>query len=406
MEIITAYWQNKIMNKIIVPDSLNDTVLEDVLLKLFNSEKDIDLELPLEIDYRGFGILPLLFLIVFTWVRNKNGRIIIPISLNDERKIKVFAQSYFGYVLLSTIWKYCNVENHLNESLKKAFRPYTSEFHNNIDFLKDLPKEGILVPNFDHYSKVVGLSHWFYNNAHDFSSSPSGLNNTIFRILEHLGTIYQTRLIETNKEVVEDLQKIIWELMMNTHEHAILDHLNQVNLNPNTRGLFIRIQRSSKKNFISSASGHKGLVNFYENALIDGLNFILEISVFDSGPGLVKRYLGKSWEDNLNIRYDIDVIKKCLIKGQTSVKDYTGQYKGYGLDNVLKLLDKKKGFLKIRTGRANIYRDLIQSPYLETQSPEDIMLYDWTSTSKNQFINTHAITGTMITMAYPLNQLK
>ena len=126
-------------DKIIVPRKLDDKVLEGLFLKIVNAPKDLSLELPLEIEYRGFGMLPKLLLVVFTWVRNKTGTLIIPIETNNEPTFSKFAQTYFGYVVLLTVWKNCDIENQAGESLKKAFRRYTSQFHHKIDFLEGLP---------------------------------------------------------------------------------------------------------------------------------------------------------------------------------------------------------------------------------------------------------------------------
>lgn len=394
------------MERVTIPSKLDDKVLEEILLLFFNTKQEVDLELPIAIDYRGFGILPKLLLIIFTWVRQKGGSIIIPIKVDDNAALKDFADDYFGYVVLSTVWKSNAIVNQEGISLKRAFREFTTAFHNKIDFLSELPHDAILIPNFDHYSKSVGLSHWFYTADNEFFDLPSSLNNSVFRIFECLSINLKSKILTTGNEILEDIQSILWELMRNTQEHATRDYLNQVTLNPNTRAVYFRIQRSSKRNFIAGAKSHKGLIKYYNTVLEDGENFILEISVLDSGPGLVKRFLGSKWEDSFNIREDINTIKKCLIKGQTSVITSRGTNKGFGLDHVLKLLDKKRGFLKIRTGRASLYRDLSNDRYVETTDIDKIFLNDWTNSSSSQFVNMNYAEGTMITMVYPLNEIK
>lgn len=391
------------MSRILVPIKLNDQVLEKLFSELSNSYNDVDLELPLKIDYRGFGILPKLFLLIFTWIRLKRGKLVIPIQKEVENSVYQFVHSYYGYIVLLSVWKNCDIEDESGNSLKKEFKNYTTDFKNKIDFLEKIPNEEIAIPNFDHYSKSLGLSHWFYNTEFNFFDIPSNLNNTISRIFEALSINFKNKITNSNTDIIEDIQIIIWELMRNTDEHAIKDYLNQINLSPNTRGLYFKIQRSSKRNFIKGANAHKGLSDYYENALNDGDNLLLEISVFDSGPGLVKRFLGAKWEDKLEIREDINIIKRCLIKGQTSVNTSKGRSKGFGLDEVLKLLSKKGGFLKIRTGRASLYRDLIKSPYLETLDYSKVVLSDWTNSSANSYVNMNGVEGTMLTMVYPIN---
>ncbi|MDB5119348.1 MAG: hypothetical protein JWN56_566 [Sphingobacteriales bacterium] len=391
------------MNKLIIPSKINDKVLEEILLRLINTSKDLHLQLPQKIDYRGFGMLPKLLLVLFTWIRTKSGKIIIPIPESDEESLKNFSNNYFGYVTLLTVWKICDIENEEGISLKKCFRSHTKIFHNKIDFLEGLPLDAVLIPNFDHYSKVKGLSHWFYSPNSEFYEYPSSLNNSIFRIFQSLKVNLKTAL--RSPKILEDIQSIIWELIKNTHEHATNDWLNTTTLTPNTRGAYFRVQRSSKRNYITGANSHKGLIQFYEDVLNDGVNLLLEVSVFDSGPGLVKRYLGEKWIDNLNVREDVNIIKRCLIRGNTSVNTLRGVNKGFGLDHVLKLLSDNRGFLTIRTGRTSLYRDLNKSPYSSTIDIEKIELNDWTNCSSSQYVNMNATEGTMITMVYPLKDI-
>src|SRR5690606_15883684 len=84
--------------------------------------------------------------------------------------------------------------------------------------------------------------------------------------------------------------------------------------------------------------------------------YYLEILVFDSGIGFVEKF-GK--ENGVS---DIDIIKKCLIKNQTSSNTNMKTKKGKGLDRILNILDGK-GFLRITTDRYYLYRDLIKNKY-------------------------------------------
>jgi hypothetical protein len=391
------------MDKLVIPKKLNEEVIENFLGNLEKSSEKIDLEIPLEIEYRGFGILPILFLLFFTWVRRKEGKLVIPIENADSEILKLLNKDYFGYLFFSTIWKHCDIVTLKGESLKPILINYTRAMHDRIDFLTALPNESVMIPCFDHYSKEKGLSHWFYSDNYNFAATPSSLDNSIVRIYESLSKNFRDKLLKNSVNVIEDIQKILWELLKNTDEHATRDYLNDIILMPNSRGLFMKIQRSSKVKFIEKSNGHKGLEKFYDKSLKDGDNFILEISVFDSGPGLVRRFLGKKWTNGLSMNDEIDTIKKCLIKGQTSVISVKGKNKGFGLDDVLSLLDKKKGFLKIRTGSASVYRDLTESPYVKTNDINEIDLYDWLKLSNNDFSRMNYIEGTLITLAYPIN---
>lgn len=392
------------MNSVIkIPKKITSEILEGILEKINKSTENVDLAIPTSIEYRGFGIIPNLYLVLFTWMRNKKGNIILSIKKDDDNAIKDFACDFYGYMILSTLWRHCDIINDEKESIKLQFKEYTSLMHFNIESLSnELPKESIMIPCFDHYSNEKGLPHWFYPYDFSFCETPSNLENSIYHIFKNLSINYQGRVNRNLADSFDDVVKIIWELLKNTDEHAKKDYLDKAKLLPSSRGLFMRIQRSSKSVFIDNTK-HLGLKKYYNSALNNEEHiFILEISVFDSGPGLVKRFLGENWSSIVNVNNDIDAIRKCLIKGQTSVITSQGKNKGYGLDEVLRLLDTKKGFLKIRTGRISIYRDLVETPYKITQEPKEIELVDWEKNSSDEYSEMNNTEGTLITLAYPL----
>lgn len=386
------------------PKKLNSADLKAKLGRINNNEfLENDFLLPNEVNYSGFGIIPLSIIYFFTWLRNnKKGDVFIDIDEADTDKLKSFGSDYLGYCLLSSAWKHKDIVNLKQISLKGPLRKYTQQLHSKIDFLQELTASEILVPFFDHYSKQQGLSHWFYNNQFDFAGSPEELSSTLYRLFVELGKIYKTKLIKNTSQIIEDLEIILWELIKNTDEHATKDYLNITDLSPNIRGLYMKIHRKSKKSFITEAKNDKGLTNYFESILEEGDNFLLEISVFDSGPGLPRRYKGAEWSNDISINEEVNIIKQCLYKGNSSAKGIKGSLKGFGLNNVLITLSAKKGFLQIRTGRTMLYRDLLKSPHFEETDFSKIELQDVETNSPSNFTGLPEIPGTAISMYYPL----
>lgn len=359
--------------------------------------------IPVKLNYRGFGILPSIILLFYRWLRiNKNGNLIINTTINEQNEIKEFSSDFLGYTILLSAWKHAEIINSKKKSLKGDFRPYTQILHKKIDFLEGLPNDHLLIPLFDHYTKEQGLSHWLYDSNFKFVASPPALSNSIYRIFEELGKIYKTKINKNINESIDDLEVIIWELIKNTQEHAIKDYLNEIELSPNVRAVYFKIHRSSKNNFLKDAKDIKGLKNYFDSILNQGENFLLEISIFDSGPGMVKRFLGNEWSQTISANDEVNVIKKCLCKGTTSAEGFRGVNKGYGLNNVLITLSKRQGFLQIRTGRVSLYRDLLKSPHFEHADFNRIELQDTNTNSPSEFSVLGSATGTLITMFYPL----
>jgi len=393
------------MSTITIPRKIGFAEIERVITKLDGLTERCNLELPRTFEYRGFGIQISLIQIVFKWMRTESlGALVVPIDQDDQEGLKEFAESFLGYIILLTVWKNVDIVNETGESIKLNFRPFTSEMNARIEFFDEqLPNNEIFIPCFDHYSRSKGLSHWLYPDHEKFADVPSVLDNTIYRAFQTLGKIFGGRLHAAVSRVEEDIEKILWELLKNTDEHARTDYLNLVTLSPNSRGVAMKIIRSNRRNFIEHAN-HEGLVDYYTSSADEQDSFFLEISVYDSGPGLVKRFLGKHWGDGIGITNEVNVVKQCLQKGATSVETWKGKNKGFGLNAVLELLTKLHGFLKIRTNRCSLYRDLVKTPHIEVENATDIPLFDWATNSDSDFTAMSNVEGAVLTMAFPLPQ--
>lgn len=389
-----------------IPKNVSHEKIEKLINEIYKSSEYVDIKIPIEIEYRGFGIFPGIFMLVFSWMRSKKGKLIISVNREDTIKLEDFSESYFGYLILTTLWKQCSIVDEKYSDIKPLFMKYTKRMNQKIQFLEQLPNNEIMIPCYDHYSAEKGLSNWLYSSGSKFKETPSSLDFTISKILKKLTTIFKTKGAKNlESRSIDSITKIIWELFKNTDEHARTDYLNEINLSPSTRVLYTRIQRSSKRNYIENTS-HDGLKKYYEEAIITDFDnsFFLEVSIFDSGPGLTKRYLGKHWNEEVSINEEVNTIKKCLIKGQTSILSIEGKEKGYGLDEVLQLLSEKKGYMKIRSGRVALYRNLIESPYKKSENIEEVDLNDWITQSDTEYSLLSRVEGTQITLVFPLNK--
>jgi hypothetical protein len=84
----------------------------------------------------------------------------------------------------------------------------------------------------------------------------------------------------------------------------------------------------------------------------------LEMTVFDTGPGLVRRWLGKNDPgkslDDIDIESEVRVVQQCFEQHATT-KD--SQVSGHGLSLVLSALKELNAFLRLRTGRVCLVQD-------------------------------------------------
>jgi hypothetical protein len=192
--------------------------------------------------------------------------------------------------------------------------------------------------------------------------------------------------------------------MKNTFEWGRTDEDN-VSLDPNLRGVLFKFFKNRRKTLVNDFKEHPGVVNYLNNKLLKenalGELYFLEMSVFDSGVGFIDKFKSLNPSTKLS---DVDIVKTCMIKHNTSAKGLEKEDKGIGLDRVLKTLNKK-GFLRIRTGTVCLYRDLIANNYLELEKGDvaKMELFDWNKESNSKYTAFPSAAGAVITILYPLS---
>jgi hypothetical protein len=128
----------------------------------------------------------------------------------------------------------------------------------------------------------------------------------------------------------------------------------------------------------------------------------LELSVFDSGPGLARRWLsghpkGAADPANPTPEEEYRACVECFVRWNSSTR---AGHKGAGLHEVMRTLSRLGAFFRVRTGRLSLYRDFVERPYTGAAG-EDSSLADWTSRSASL----HALAvveGALYTMLIPI----
>lgn len=168
----------------------------------------------------------------------------------------------------------------------------------------------------------------------------------------------------------QSLGLLVRELFENTDDHATTDEFGRKYTwdYPNVRGIlakYISFTPSSKDATTNEAIGSFDDVPhrlYYQKALLNStasksLSFI-ELSVFDCGPGIAKRWLAhvdpNERIENISIEIEEKLVRETFELGKTS-KSIHGT--GVGLDTVVKSLVRLKALLRLRTGRLCLYQD-------------------------------------------------
>jgi hypothetical protein len=210
---------------------------------------------------------------------------------------------------------------------------------------------------------------------------------------------------------------ILHELFKNTHDHgrtlrngsAPKYSLRGIACNYFELGAFKYIGISKSTNILDPASAYvrefldarnrKGRVA-EQSSRIEGF---LELSIFDSGPGLVGRAAPGN-PDSLSSQEQLEIVKQCLRVGFSSTDN---ELRGYGLSKVIARLKRSKGFIRIRTNGVSGYRsfarfsDLSIPALTEGDFPDDRLL-DWRNLYSPVQTPHRNLKGTVVTVLLPM----
>ncbi len=373
-----------------------------------NKDSKVDLLLPLDIDSKDFSVIPSLIQFVGTWRRHPNcGRLLTRTDINELESIREFDNTEIGFASVVLAWEN-GISDKSDTDIKQQLKPCNEEIHSKMKSITNVVGNSLLLTCFDHIPKEKGLLNCFYPNNRDFISNEEQLNFFLDRglklVLRTIGNKSKENLIS---KIFMDIRDIVYELLKNTHEWARTDEQNKI-LNPNLRGIYLKFHRSKIDSYRNNYKELPQLDNYFKHDFVLNENseaYFLEVSVFDTGPGFIKRNLelfGGNF-DKLSISEQVSIVKFCLSKNGTGEQSYKSTFKGKGLDRILHLLDNK-GFLRIRTNNLSLFRDLKSNPYQENVSVknyDDIQIHDFQNAEK---IDSYQYAdGALVSIVYPID---
>jgi hypothetical protein len=245
----------------------------------------------------------------------------------------------------------------------------------------------------DHSTKS-NVPHFYYSDG-----KVRGQREFVVLVNEMIGRSKGRISFALNKAQLAQLGLVTSELFHNTHDWARTDELD-VPLKKSLRGLLFETHTVSQLELNRLVEKAPALRSFFSHVLEEQVttkSSFLEMSVFDSGIGLAKRWLGSQWKKNLSPSAELNACKDCLRKGKSTSSQTT---RGFGLFDVFKTLSELGAFLRIRSGRLNLYRDFRHLPY-SISDEDNPTLNDW-STASEQITAGTGVEGTLYTFLVPL----
>jgi len=248
--------------------------------------------------------------------------------------------------------------------------------------------------------------------------SQSGFGPLIDDLINVVSPVPSPTWMSSRTGLREALTTILVETFKNTHDHARRD-IDESDIAPSLRGIFARYASIQQIEALVAAAKPETLTpalryasNFIPRKVAKGVRLpdvpkvdgVLELSVFDSGPGMAAKWLRRNVID-VPVQEQLDAVMACFIQGQTSTVTHG---RGYGLAKVLLRLRDLHGFIGIRTNQVHAYRQFGSMAGLAhqelsdgTRVPKEV-LFDWKRHLTRSATQLNPVKGTVITFLLPM----
>jgi hypothetical protein len=181
------------------------------------------------------------------------------------------------------------------------------------------------------------------------------------KVFRELGSTTKIVVREDQLEFVASLAR---ELFLNADEHGS-DDVEGIRFSRSIRGMVFKlVDLSDSTTFATDASLQTYLAGLKVTPTKTGRNpagpiGLVEVSVFDTGPGLALRWLaGKSdvkRYDDFTVDAELEAVQTCFGKHATTK---ASSYSGIGLTKVLQSVRELNAFTAVRTGRVSLIQHM------------------------------------------------
>lgn len=386
----------------------NTIAAAELLLEKLSSDTSgsVDLRIPHSLKGDDLGGLVAALQVIATWARrNPSGRLQTYVnSLDIKSGLTSLLESDHG--LFAVLVAPTVVDVNGGEIVLQARHMAIQR----LDHIEDFPgaRRGsqALIAAADHTSRSAPRALYTPRASPIGGKLRSELAMT--RLVEQFGELTQVGASSKRDFLknVEPIAQIIHELYDNTHRYARheADGLTAVQssvrliraeaIGQPLERLVERTQDQPQLRAYLQHASHESA--FHENSADGGMRRFLELSILDTGPGIAaRRLLELGAMPDTSEQAELSALADCLQKHVTTSSNAA---RGLGLNHVQSTLTHLRGYLRIRTGRVELTRDFISSPY----RPREDQSQAWDLTNVNERFR-KSITGSLVTMLIPTN---
>ncbi|MAE01417.1 hypothetical protein [Pseudoalteromonas lipolytica] len=189
------------------------------------------------------------------------------------------------------------------------------------------------------------LSPLFSSRSSHSVKNSSDMKQTMVSIFKQIN---KSEFSNLDGELLNSFGIFCCELFKNTQEHALKDEFETPYIE-HVEGIIVSWSDLTSEMFEDDFSGHKRLKEYWDrNASSEFSNRntlrCMQVSFFDTGPGLV----GRAFGSNLDELSEREALLNCIAKNFTTKRESGA---GNGYPAILNQLSKVGGLLRIRSGR-------------------------------------------------------
>lgn len=371
------------------------------------AQGETELQLPHTLKTNAAGAELALVQLIITWARTAGGdsRLRLHSASTNEAMQRAFAQTLFGLVALNLGQSAADrsggkLDRFALLTLARDFVVTMAE--RPIEALREFDKSAmpfVCIDNARNYRRPARLYVPGTDRVRDRADFAS-LVKSCAQLLP------LNRRVELGR-ILDAAASLLFEAFHNTHDHAQTDHRGDV-LRRSVRGFVVGFQYV-RLDAITVAGGQSPPLQAYYGAWrprVPSAQYaqFLELGVFDSGPGLARRWLSadRALAERLPQGHDLDAeyhaVISCLEKGATTKRDHTS---GNGLFRIMQVVKRTGGLVRVRTGNMSLIRCFNDSA--TPLEPDDLRLVDLTEQNGDPRRRAWA-EGTTLSVLLPMNR--
>lgn len=249
------------------------------------------------------------------------------------------------------------------------------------------------------------LSPLFTNKNRESVRNSSLMKSTMVSIFKQIN---KREFSDLEPDLIKAFGIFGCELFKNTQEHACFDEIGNPYI-AHVEGVIASWSDLTSGMYEQDFQGHPKLMQYWNNNVATSRESskqslrCMQVSFFDTGPGLVGRAFGR----NRNIQSERDALIQCIGKNFTT-KDESGAGNGY--PTILTQLSKVGGLIRIRSGNQCLFNCFDKSRHgqwnnieepSERNAVEEQYLMDFNSWDESDLSQA---SGTVVSVIVPLRK--